>query len=162
MDFNDFWLRHLLGNCLNMNAIGLHWWSANIGSGNGLVPSGNKPLPEPMLTKIPVAHMASLGHNELTHFAGNSPSEIRLWFQCENFKQIVMTDILTISYRDLSQMNVKELIDGKSTLNLVMFWCSLILVCGLPLEWKFTACQLIQEKNSGISAHYLNGPGKKS
>ena len=25
-------------------------WSVNIGSGNGLVPSGNKPLPEPMLT----------------------------------------------------------------------------------------------------------------
>ena len=24
----------------------------NIGSGNGLVPSGNKPLPEPMLTQI--------------------------------------------------------------------------------------------------------------
>ena len=35
-------------------ATGLHWWSVNIDSGNGLVPSGNKPLPEPMLTKIPV------------------------------------------------------------------------------------------------------------
>ena len=30
----------------------LIWWLVNIGSGNGLVPSGNKPLPEPMLTKI--------------------------------------------------------------------------------------------------------------
>ena len=29
-----------------------HWWWVNIGSGNGLVPSGNKPLPEPMLTHI--------------------------------------------------------------------------------------------------------------
>ena len=27
----------------------------NIGSGNGLVPWGNKPLPEPMLTQIYVA-----------------------------------------------------------------------------------------------------------
>ena len=27
----------------------------NIGSGNGLVPSGNKPLPEAMLTQIYVA-----------------------------------------------------------------------------------------------------------
>ena len=27
----------------------------NIGSGNGLVPSGNKPLPEPMLTQISVS-----------------------------------------------------------------------------------------------------------
>ena len=32
-----------------------HWSFINIGSGNGLVPSGNKPLPEPMLTLIPVA-----------------------------------------------------------------------------------------------------------
>ena len=29
--------------------------SVNIGSGNGLVPSGNKPLPEPMLNQISVA-----------------------------------------------------------------------------------------------------------
>ena len=36
----------------------------NIGSGNGLVPSGSKPLPEPMLTHI-CRHMVSLGHNEL-------------------------------------------------------------------------------------------------
>ena len=37
----------------------------NIVSGNGLVPSGNKPLPEPMLTQFYVS-LASLGHNELT------------------------------------------------------------------------------------------------
>ena len=49
-DFSDWWLRHLLWNCLNMNVTGLHWWSVNIGSGNGLVPSVNKPLPEPMST----------------------------------------------------------------------------------------------------------------
>ena len=30
-------------------------WSVNIGSGNGLVLSGNKPLLEPMLTQISVA-----------------------------------------------------------------------------------------------------------
>ena len=39
----------------DMNVTGLHWWSVNIGSGDGLVPSGNKPLPEPMLTQIYVA-----------------------------------------------------------------------------------------------------------
>ena len=27
----------------------------NIGSGNGLVPAGNKPLPKPMVTQIHVA-----------------------------------------------------------------------------------------------------------
>ena len=45
-------LKHLLWNCPNMIVTGLHLWSVNIGSGNGLVPSGNKPLPEPMLTKL--------------------------------------------------------------------------------------------------------------
>ena len=48
-------LTHLLWNCPNMNVIGLDWWSVDIGSGNGLVPSGNKPLPESMLTQISVA-----------------------------------------------------------------------------------------------------------
>ena len=38
-----------------MNVTGLHWQLVNIGSGNGLVPSGNKPLPEPMMTQISVA-----------------------------------------------------------------------------------------------------------
>ena len=53
--FSDWWLRYLLWSCPNMNVTGLYWWSVNIGSGNGLVPSGNKPLPEPMLTQISVA-----------------------------------------------------------------------------------------------------------
>ena len=37
---------------LNMNDTGRQWGLVNIGSGNGLVPSGNKPLPEPMLTQM--------------------------------------------------------------------------------------------------------------
>ena len=53
--FSDWWLRYLLRNYSNMHVTGLHWWSVNMGSGNGLVPSGNKPLPEPMLTQIYVA-----------------------------------------------------------------------------------------------------------
>ena len=47
-------------------SFGLHWWSVNIGTGNGLVPSGKKPLHEPMLTQISCRHMTSLCHNELT------------------------------------------------------------------------------------------------
>ena len=35
-----------------MNTTGPYWWLVNIGSGNGLVSSGNKPIPEPVLTKI--------------------------------------------------------------------------------------------------------------
>ena len=33
-------------------SLGLQWWSVNIGSGNSLVPTGTKPLSEPMLTQI--------------------------------------------------------------------------------------------------------------
>ena len=38
-----------------MNATRPSWWRVNIGLRNGLVPSGNKPLPELMLTQIYVA-----------------------------------------------------------------------------------------------------------
>ena len=45
-----------------------YWRLVNNGSGNGLVPSGNKPLPEPMLTNIDLrCHMASLSHRELKY-----------------------------------------------------------------------------------------------
>ena len=63
-NFIDWWVMFLLGNCSHMNVTGLNWWSINIASGNGLVPSGNKTLPEPMLTQISCRHMASLGPNE--------------------------------------------------------------------------------------------------
>ena len=49
----------------DMNVTGFKWWKVNIGSGNGLVSSGNKPLPEPMLTQI-CHYMVSLGHIELS------------------------------------------------------------------------------------------------
>ena len=48
--FNDKYLKYFLWNCYHVNATTPHWSLVNIGSGNGLVPSGNKPLPEPMLT----------------------------------------------------------------------------------------------------------------
>ena len=54
-NLNDSWLWYLLWNYPLINVTGLYWWWVNIGSGNGLVPSGNKPLPEPMLTQISVA-----------------------------------------------------------------------------------------------------------
>ena len=48
----------------NYTQVKPHWWSVNSGSGNGLVPTGNKPSSELMLTQD-CRHMASLGHNEL-------------------------------------------------------------------------------------------------
>ena len=49
-----------------MIVTGLKWWKVNIGSGNGLVPSGNKPLPEPVLTQIYVTTWRH-GSNCVTH-----------------------------------------------------------------------------------------------
>ena len=43
---------HYLWNCSQVDATEHLWWQVNIASGNGLVPSGSKPLPEPMLTWI--------------------------------------------------------------------------------------------------------------
>ena len=48
--FNDKYLKYFLWNCHQVNAKTSHWSSVNIGSGNRLVLSGNKPLPKPMLT----------------------------------------------------------------------------------------------------------------
>ena len=47
-----------------MNVTGSYWWQVNIGSGNGLVPSGNKPSPKQMLSQLYVVIWQ--GRNELT------------------------------------------------------------------------------------------------
>ena len=49
--FVNWWLRCLLWNYPLVIVNGSHWWSVNIGSGNSSMPSGNKPLPEPVFTK---------------------------------------------------------------------------------------------------------------
>ena len=51
---SDWWPMYLLWNCPQVNVTGPHQKKVNIGSGNGLVPSGNKPLPEPMVPQIAV------------------------------------------------------------------------------------------------------------
>ena len=47
----DKYLKHFLWNCPQLPQ-NLTDDKVNIGSGNGLVPSGNKPLPEQMLNQI--------------------------------------------------------------------------------------------------------------
>ena len=47
--------RALLINIAQVNAKIIPWWLVNFNSDNGLVPSGNKPLSELMLTQIYVA-----------------------------------------------------------------------------------------------------------
>ena len=51
VNFSDWWLRCMVRNCPQVIGTWPCWRYVNIGSGNGLVPSGNKPLPEPMLTQ---------------------------------------------------------------------------------------------------------------
>ena len=62
-NYSDWWLRYLLWNCPQKNVTRPYWWYVNIGSGNGLVPPGNKPLPEPILTQFSVtnAKLLSIG-----------------------------------------------------------------------------------------------------
>ena len=50
--FTAKYLKYFLWNCYQVYATTPRWSLVNIGSGNGLVPSGNKPLPELMLTQI--------------------------------------------------------------------------------------------------------------
>ena len=61
----DWWVRYPLWNCSHVNGTGTHWWIVKIGSGNGLVPSGNKSLILVNIDPDLCRHMASLGHNEI-------------------------------------------------------------------------------------------------
>ena len=49
--FSDIYLKYFLWNFYQVNTTP-HWSLVNNGSGNGLVPSSNKPLHEPMFTQI--------------------------------------------------------------------------------------------------------------
>ena len=51
-NFSDRWLRYLIWNCSQVNVTRPYSWEFNIG--NGLMPSGNKPLPELILTRFHV------------------------------------------------------------------------------------------------------------
>ena len=59
--FNDKYLMYFWSNYYQVSATTPHWSLVNIGTGNGLVPSGNVDLCWPR----PCRHMTSLGHNEL-------------------------------------------------------------------------------------------------
>ena len=52
---DDIYIEQFISNYPQMNATRSDWRSVNFGSGEGLVPSGNKPLPEQMFTQIYVA-----------------------------------------------------------------------------------------------------------
>ena len=76
-------------SCPEANATRHHWWSVNTGSGNGLVPSGNKPLPEPMLTQI--YQKLTLSASLILQYVNGLPVEIRLCNEIVAFNQSLKT-----------------------------------------------------------------------
>ena len=68
MHFIKLYLELFLLNKSQITATWPHWLQVNTGSVNGLVPSGNNPLPVPVFTQIWVMMSSSLGHNELTQY----------------------------------------------------------------------------------------------
>ena len=93
-----------------VNATEPHHWDVNIVSGNGLVPSGNKPLPEPMFTQICVCHhLVSLGHNELTWLRQNGqhfPDDI-FKFPCFNENHCIAIEV-SVKFVSKSYINNKS------------------------------------------------------
>ena len=51
----DWYIEYFPWNCSRLNAKTHRWWLINIGSGNGVVTSGNTPSSEPMWPQIYVA-----------------------------------------------------------------------------------------------------------
>ena len=60
--FRHWQPRHHWWNCPQVDVTGPHCLLVNIGLGNGLVQSGNKPLPEPILTKTIWRHNATMSY----------------------------------------------------------------------------------------------------
>ena len=75
----DRYLENFQWNCPGVNATIPNWRLVHIGSGNALVPSGNKRLPKPMLTEFYGA-TAWLGHNQL--WGQSLTNEAALRLQC--------------------------------------------------------------------------------
>ena len=117
-----------------MNATTPHWSLVNIGSGNGLVPSGNKPLPEPMLTQI-CHHMASLCHNVLrVTISPLNSQEISLMFY-NAVIAISTTEHLNAAAR---QQTLSSYTDIHPTLNMMMSSNGNIFHITGPLCGEFT------------------------
>ena len=85
-----------------MNSTRPNWWTVNIGSGHGLVPSGNKPLSQSIWTQI---YMTSLGHNELIN-------EQSVWISIIVNTQIRTTHAVTFRFHNGKVRKTTEMCPG--------------------------------------------------
>ena len=158
-DFSDCWLRNLLWNCPNMNVTGLNWWSVNIGSGNGLVPSGNKPWPEPMLTQISCRCMVSLGQNELISITGPRTSTGWLMTTLQWHHMSTMASQITgnsnVYLTHWGWDEISDILQMTFQINFSYENCRILILISL----KFIPNSPIINKsadNSLVTSHYLN------
>ena len=100
----------------------------NIDSGNGLVPSGNKPLPEPLLTQIYVTVCRHKTHNgftdQLEYIFDSLPSrKCDCNFKSPIFKHILVVHIVNIFYKVSHRQVLLKFTDDKSALGqVIMVW----------------------------------------
>ena len=112
-DFSDWLLRHVLWNCPTMNVTGLHWWSVNIASGNGLVPSARQCWPR------------STSPNGVTGPQWvNSLQDLETILKNAIFNLVLLIGILSFPYNIALRWMPRDLIDDKPTLVQAMAWCS--------------------------------------
>ena len=101
---------HFFQVCFQGNAIEKLWWYVNIGTCNGLVPSGNTSLLEPMLSQL---YMVALGHSELnkiksdrnfeSHYQWYEPQQLTLHWQLPQANMIFNRYVVILDWQtDLS------------------------------------------------------------
>ena len=93
-------------NCPQMNVVEPLWWKVNNISGNGFMPSGNKPLPEPMLTQIYVViTWANDDSNLRCHMA--SPATMRWSYMMYTYwKLVYLLEDWPLMCRELSYLSL--------------------------------------------------------
>ena len=104
--FTDWYHQIIWTQCPQMNTTETNWWWVNIGSGNGLVPSCNKPLPEPVLTQFIDAYVRHCGEmNSINSLAPRGcGSNFKIVFS-EHMSRITFTSTsceIVLSHNDFS------------------------------------------------------------
>ena len=111
---------HFQMNCLQRNAAGPHWLPVNIGSGDGLLLSGNKPLHEPcwIRTVMPYGVTSSRWINSVMSISA-------LWnIRCDDAsnlpsKNLILYHVSFRLYRSVNLLTLKQFLIFKS---LTFYW----------------------------------------